>query len=174
MNRILKRLDSVHASLLQTVLPLDAVTFNQRPSEKEWSVGEIVQHLCLVEERVIKDLAKAIDSEPRRVGWARRLIPTSIVSSRLLRVKAPKAVNPLAVPDKAQVIENFELARKRLKDFCRAHPPSRLRNLVFKHPFLGEIDGVATVSFVSYHERRHFKQIREVLKKIKYDPRNDA
>ena len=33
---------------------------------------------------------------------------------------------------------------------------------------VGEIDGVATVSFVGYHEHRHFKQIREVLKKIKY------
>ena len=39
----------------------------------------------------------------------------------------------------------------------------RFRNLVFTHPFLGEIDGVATVSFIGYHELRHYKQIREVL-----------
>jgi len=28
------------------------------------------------------------------------------------------------------------------------------------------IDGVATVSFVGYHEQRHYKQIREVLRKL--------
>ena len=40
------------------------------------------------------------------------------------------------------------------------------KQMVFKHPFLGEIDGIATVSFVGYHELRHYKQIREVIKKL--------
>jgi len=38
--------------------------------------------------------------------------------------------------------------------------------VVFKHPFLGEIDGTATISFIGYHELRHYKQIREVIKKL--------
>ncbi len=42
----------------------------------------------------------------------------------------------------------------------------RLKQVVFKHPFLGEIDGTATISFIGYHELRHYKQIREVIKKL--------
>lgn len=168
MQRVLNRLDRVHEKLLETVRPLDSKVFGERPSENEWSVGEIVQHLFLVEERVLKDLEAGIQREPRRVGWMRRLIPTSIVSSRLLRVKAPKSVNPRSVPEKDQIIQNLEAARVKLKAVCSTHGADRLRNVTFKHPFLGEIDGVATVSFVGYHEHRHFKQIREVLKKIKY------
>ena len=167
MQRVLKRLDRVHDKLLQTVRPLDLQTFATRPSENEWSVGEIVQHLFLVEQRVLKDLEAGIQRDPRRVGWMRRLIPTSIVSSRLLRVKAPKAMNPLSAPEKEEVLQNLEGVRSKLKEVCTTHGAGRLRNVAFKHPFLGEIDGVATVSFVGYHEQRHFKQIREVLKKLK-------
>ena len=166
MNRPLKRLDSVHHQLLETVSPLDPGLFSKRPSDDEWSVAQIVQHLCLVEERVIKDLEAALAKEPQSVGFLRRLLPTSIVSSRLLRVKSPKAVRPVAVLEKEVTIENFNRARNSLKQLCSTHGHDRFKKLVFKHPFLGDIDGVATISFIGYHERRHYKQIREVLKKL--------
>ena len=166
MKKALQRLDSVHHKLLETVTPLNPTLFSRRPSNDEWSVAEIVHHLCLVEERVIKDLEKAITKPPQRVGFLRRLIPTSIVSSRLIRVKAPKAVKPLDAPAKDIAIENFNRARDALKKLCATHGKDRLRQIVFKHPFLGDIDGVATILFVGYHERRHYKQIREALKKI--------
>ena len=75
-------------------------------------------------------------------------------------------MNPLDAPAKDVAIANFAGARNRLKTLCATHGEERFRNLVFKHPFLGEIDGVATVSFVGYHEQRHYKQIREVLRKL--------
>lgn len=166
MNRRLQRLDSVHQKLIVTVSPLASEIFSARPSANEWSVGEIVQHLCLVEERVVKDLERAFAKEPRNVAFLRRLVPTFIVSSRLLRVKAPKAMNPINVPEKAAVIDNYIRARENLKALCATHGKDRFKHIVFKHPFLGEIDGLATVSFVGYHEHRHYKQIREVLKRI--------
>ena len=166
MKNALKRLESVHQQLLSTISPLEPDLYSERPAEGEWSVAEIVHHLCLVEDRVTKELEAAIAREPRRVGVLRRLIPTSIVSLRAIRVKAPKAMNPLDAPAKDMAIANFAGARNRLKTLCATHGEERFRNLVFKHPFLGEIDGVATISFVGYHEKRHYKQIREVLRKL--------
>lgn len=167
MHRALKRLDSVHQKLISAISALEPNVYSQRPAEGEWSVGEIVHHLCLVEGRVTKELEAAIAREPQRVRFFRRLIPTSIVSMRLIRVKAPKAMNPLDAPEREQAIENFDRTRSNLKTLCAAHEEERFRNLVFTHPFLGEIDGVATISFVGYHELRHYKQIREVLGKLK-------
>ena len=95
MKKVLRRLDSVHQKLLGTVSELGPELYSRRPAEDEWSVAEIVHHLWLVEERVIKELEGAIARAPQRVGFFRRLIPTAIVSSRLIRVKAPKAVTPL-------------------------------------------------------------------------------
>lgn len=166
MKKALRRLDSVHQKLIDTINPVPPGLFSQRPSHSEWSIAEIVHHLCLVEERVIKELAGAIAQPPQRVGFLRRLIPTWIVSVRLIRVKAPKAVKPLHAPQKDVAIENYNRARGTLKELCATHGQNRFEQLIFKHPFLGAIDGVATVSFVGYHEQRHYKQIHEVLKKI--------
>jgi len=166
MKRTLRRLDRIHQKLIATIAPIGAEEFSRRPAPEQWSVAEIVQHLYLVEDRVIKDLRRGLAHEPQRVGLLRRLIPTSIVASRLLRVKAPSAVNPLAVLDKDTAIENFQQARNSLSELCATQGPARFRQIVFNHPFLGRIDGVATVSFVGYHERRHHKQILEVLRNL--------
>ena len=166
MKRSLKRLDVVHQKLLDTVQPLAKDLFMQRPSDSEWSVAEILQHLYLVEERVVKDLTLAIAAEPGRGGFFKRLLPTSIVALRIRKFQAPKVVNPVDVPGKDVVLANYNGARQSLKDLCHTHGAKRFRTLVFNHPFFGQIDGAATVDFVGYHEQRHLKQIREVLKKL--------
>ena len=166
MKRLIRRLDSTRTKLLQLIGPLDEPTLNRRPSENEWSIAEIVNHLYLVEERVIKDLEKALAREPRRPGLMRRLVPTSIVASRLIRVKAPKAVDPIGKPETHGNIADLKQTRQQLKQLCETYGRERLSRTTFKHPFLGEITGVATVSFVGYHEQRHLKQMKEVLRRI--------
>ena len=166
MNKALRRLDSIHSKLVDTITPIDDPLFSQSPAENEWSISEIVHHLCLVEERVIKELENELANPPRRIGLLRKLVPISMVASRLLRVKAPRDVNPLNAPARAEVIANYDGVRTRLKELCSTHGQDRFKQVVFKHPFLGEIDGPATISFLGYHELRHYKQIREVIKKL--------
>jgi DinB superfamily len=166
LEKIIKRLDSTHQELLAAVTPLDSEHFTQQPAENEWSIAEVVHHLCLVEERVIEDLVKQLAAEPQTVGLLHRLVPTSIVASRRIRVKAPKAVTPSNPPEKSVAIESFNRSREKLKQLCSKYGRDRLRHVVVNHPFLGKIDGTAAVSFVGYHELRHLKQIREILKKI--------
>jgi DinB family protein len=166
MNRALRRLDSIHSQLLSTIVSMDDSLFSRSPSKDEWSVAEIVHHLCLVERRVIKELEKELANPPRKLSALKKLVPTSIVASRIVRVKAPKAMNPVDPPAKNEIIENYNAARNKLKELCATHGERRLKQVIFKHPFLGDIDGRATISFVGYHEVRHFKQIREVLKKL--------
>lgn len=160
------RLDSIHRRLLDAITPIERERFSERPSQSEWSLAEVVHHLYLVEDRVIKGLEKALSGPPQRIGFLRKLVPTSIVATRFPRLKAPKAVTPLNAPQKEQAIENFSSARDRLKALCSATGEARLKQTVFKHPFLGNIDGIATISFVGYHEKRHYKQIREVIRKL--------
>jgi DinB family protein len=172
MNKILARLDSIREKLLGTVGTLEPEIYSKRPSEGEWSVAEIMHHLALVEARVIKELEGALARPPQRLGVLRRLIPTFIVAVRLVKVKAPGPMNPKDSPDRDEAIANSDRIRSSLKKLCDDYGRERLNEVVFKHPFLGEISGVATVSFLGYHEQRHHKQIREVLKKASAaDPR---
>jgi DinB family protein len=166
MNRSLRRLDSIHLKLMNAIAPLDDSLFARSPSNNEWSIAQIVHHLCLVEQAVTSELEKGLARPPQQVGFLRRLIPTSIVAIRLVRVKAPRAMNPLDPPAKEEVIANYNAARDRLKELCASHGGNRLKQVVFKHPFLGDINGLATISFVGYHELRHYKQLRETLTKL--------
>ncbi len=145
--------------------PLEDRSFKQRPSENEWSVAEILCHLCLVEERVLNVLEKSLTREPQKAGLLKKLIPMSLVASRAVRVKAPQGATPQNPLDKDAGLEAFNTVREKLKALYLTQGKSRLRQVCFKHPFMGAIDGVAAVSFVGYHELRHYKQICEVLRK---------
>jgi uncharacterized damage-inducible protein DinB len=166
LNRTLAKLDSIHGKLLNLVAEVDDEDFPRRPSENEWSVAEIIHHLSLVEQYVLNSLQQSLAQPPQRLPFLRRLVPTRVVAFRLIRVKAPRPVQPLQPPPRDRLIENFNATRANLKALCEQQGSARLRQVIFKHPFLGPLDGTATVSFIGYHEVRHGKQIREVLKKL--------
>ena len=168
MEKIFSRMDEIHARLMSAVEPIDVETFSRRPSENVWSLAEILHHLSMVEQSVLKALQKEIEAPPQRVGLRGRLMPLRLlVGTRLVRIKAPKFVEPTDAPQKAEAMANFNRVREELKDFAQKHGRERLLNLVFKHRVLGPISGVGALSFVSNHERRHFKQVREIIEKLK-------
>jgi hypothetical protein len=166
MKRVLNRLDSVHQKLSTTIAAIDPSFFLKRPAENEWSVAEVIQHLCLVEERLLSGLELALHAPPARVSLLKRLIPSRIVSVRFPRVKAPKAVRPLNSLPKEESLSSYNDVRARLKQFCVEHGRRQLIQTSIRHPFFGDINGVTAVSMVGFHEQRHYKQIREILKKL--------
>ena len=165
MKRVLNRLDSVHQKLSTTVAAIDPNLFPKRPAENEWSVAEVIQHLCLVEARTLSGLELALQAPPTKVSPLKKLIPP-IVSVRFPRVKAPKAVEPLSSLPKEESLSSYNDVRARLKEFCIEHGRNQLNQTSLRHPFFGDIDGVTAVSMVAFHEQRHYKQIREILKKL--------
>jgi DinB superfamily len=167
MEKVFAQLDSTHQKLLQTIMPIDEDRFKRRPAPEQWSIAEIMHHLCLVEQRVIKGLEAELSEPPVRVRLLQRLMPVGLlVGSRVKRVKAPKTVEPHDPPSKEEVIANYENVRSRLKEFSAAHGHDRMKQLAMKHPFLGTFDGVTAIAFVGHHERRHFKQIKETIRKL--------
>jgi DinB family protein len=166
MKRVLNRLDSVHQKLSTTVAAIDPSLFPKRPAENEWSVAEVIQHLCLVEARTLSGLELALHAPPARVSLLKKLIPAGIVSVRFPRVKAPKTVEPLNSLPKEESLSSYNDVRAQLKQFCIEHGRKQLNQTSLRHPFFGDIDGVTAVSMVAFHEQRHYKQIREILKKL--------
>ena len=173
MTKALQRLDSIHLKLMNTIAALDDATLFRTPADDQWSVAQIVHHLVLVENAVIGELEKGLAKPPQRISFLHRLMPTSIVAIRLVRVKAPRGMNPLEPPGKEELISNYDQARNTLKALYETHGPARLKQVAFKHPFLGDITGLATISFVGYHEVRHLKQIRETLRKLNMNSSHD-
>ncbi len=169
MQEIIAQLDSTHQQLLDTVTSVAPETFAQRPSPGEWSIAENIHHLYLTEQAVVKEMEKALAQPPQKLALLNRLIQNVIplVAVRLVRVKAPKYVEPLNAPAKAEVISNYNSIRAKLKEVATKHGTERLANLVLKHPVFGPYDGLHALAFNGYHELRHYKQIKELMGKLK-------
>jgi hypothetical protein len=167
MQRVHRQLDRVHRQLLDAIAPLDAEKFARRPAPGRWSVAEVVHHLCLVEQRIMQQLEHELTQPPGRVPLLNRLIPYRLlVGCRVRRVRAPKAVEPLNPPPKEIAIENYNRQRDQLKAFGNQHGRSRLSRIVLEHPFLGDFNGLKAIAFLGHHERRHYKQIREIIEQL--------
>ena len=167
MNSTLKRFDRVHRQLASTVGGVDPALLSKRPAENEWSVAEVVEHLCLVEGAVMGYLKSKLDQPPVKVSFLKKLLPMRIVSLRVKRLQAPKLVEPSRnLPPMDELLKKFDTIRADTKDVCLKQGRERLSGVCFKHPYFGDMDGVAAVSMVAFHEQRHLKQIREILKKV--------
>lgn len=167
MKSTLKRLDAVHAELKTAVNGVDTALLAKRPAENEWSVAEVIEHLCLVEGAVMKGIKSKLEQPPVKVSFLRKLFPMRIVSLRVKRLQAPKYVQPANdLPPVDELLKKFDALRANTKEICIKEGPQRLGQVCLKHPYFGDMDGPAAISMVAFHEQRHLKQIREIIKKL--------
>jgi DinB family protein len=167
MKSTLKRLDTVHAELKTTVNGVDPALLSQRPAENEWSVAEVIEHLCLVEGAVMKGITAKLAQPPVKVSFLKKFFPMRIVSLRMKRLQAPTYVQPAGdLPPVDELLKKFDAVRATTKELCVKEGSERLSQVCLKHPYFGDMDGAAAVSMVAFHEQRHLKQIRETLKKL--------
>lgn len=167
MKSTLRRLDAVHAELKSTVNGVDPALLAKRPGENEWSIAEVVDHLCLVEGAVMKGIKAKLAQPPVKVGFLRKFFPMRIVSLRMKRLQAPKYVQPASdLPPMDELLRKYDAQRATTKEICITEGPERLSQVCLKHPYFGDMDGAAAVSMVAFHEQRHLKQIRDIIKKL--------
>jgi DinB family protein len=167
MKSTLRRLDAVHAELKTTVNGVDPALISKRPAENEWSVAEVIEHLCLVESAVMKGIKAKLAQPPVKVSFLKKFFPMRIVSLRMKRLQAPKYVQPANdLPPLDELLKKFDEQRARTREICTTEGPQRLRGVCLKHPYFGDMDGTAAVSMVAFHEQRHLKQIREIINKL--------
>src|SRR4051812_46185741 len=112
MKSTLRRLDAVHRQLASTVGAIDPALLAKRPAENEWSVAEVVEHLCLVEGAVMGYLKSKLDQPPVKVSFLKKLLPMHIVSLRVKRLQAPKIVRPSQnLPPMDELLKKFHTIR---------------------------------------------------------------
>ena len=166
MEALFARLDSTRSDLLQLAGSLDDNSFRRKPSDDCWSVAEIITHLCLVERAVLSGLARAQKTHPKEPGLLAHYTPIAAAAFRTFKIKSPDFVVPKNVPPRDELMEMFASTRNNLKSFASEVSKQGLRKLPIKHPVFGDIDGWGAVKFILNHERRHLKQVREVLKQL--------
>ncbi|MGC1620572.1 MAG: DinB family protein [Candidatus Acidiferrum sp.] len=163
-------LDPLIANLARTqsifLRAADAVAaeeWNTRPSQERWSAAELVVHLMMVERAVIEKADRVTQKLPRRIGLLKRIhIPMMLVELRVIRRKSPIPLAPELLRAKEEMLAELREVRGRSRAFLEETRDRDLRDYCWKHPALGTLNTYEWMRFISAHEVRHTKQMREI------------
>lgn len=166
------RLERERQAVVAMATRASSVDLGRRPRPGTWSGIEILAHLVLVEQSVVRLLApESADRPVRLVGGPlpallRRLpcrLRLLLLERRLGRAAAPALVRPADVPERDEVLRRLEAARAATRMALDADDPLRLAGLRRTHAVLGAMDGLEWLEFIAAHDRRHAGQLRAAL-----------
>ncbi|MGI8746146.1 MAG: DinB family protein [Bryobacteraceae bacterium] len=152
--------------LLNAVTGLTAAQTEFRPGPNAWSIPDCLEHITLVETRVMKSIERVLQTapEPQKaatvVGKERLIL--AAVPDRSTKVEAPEQVRPTRQSsDIRKLTAAFQAARERSMRFA-AESDADLRSHFFPHIRFGDLDCYQWLVFLGPHCERHVLQIEEI------------
>jgi len=160
---ILENLGRAQSELLRAADTVPAEQWKTRPSEGRWSAGELVAHLSAIERAILSRADKLLQKPPKSVPFYKRFhVPMMIVERRVIRRKAPAALEPQLVSEKEEMLAELRGVRERTLAFIEETRGRDLSRYNMPHAFLGNLNAYDWLQFVASHEIRHMKQMREI------------
>ena len=167
MEAIVAKLNRSRAGLLSAVERVPAGRWQKRPGNGAWSAAEVVAHLTMVETAVVSGVTKWVQTEPKPVPvWKRLHLPLALTTLRLVKTKTSIPLDARLVGEKDAMLERYRTVREQTLAFVEANRERDLRRWRRPHPFMGSFNGNTWLKFIGYHELRHTKQIREIVKSL--------
>jgi len=157
-------LQSARAQVLKEAEGLSQAQADWRPSDSDWSVGEIIHHLTLAEvgtgkvtSKVLKEAGDAVKPFPADLeGFTPPVTPSGG------RTEAPQAVWPERGKPFAVLVAEMTAARERSRQSVERLGAVDPRPLTFSHPRLGALDLAQWWMLQAWHDGVHLEQLRAV------------
>lgn len=166
--QILKRLDESMSFLETTLAKISDNAWTAKPSPEQWSIGEVVHHLILVEVQRLESI-KAMLSGKKESLPPREGDPPDIAAARTSPNKnqappemLPKAGLPIKVLRAA-----LRRAREETKTFAQGVDLQKAGAVWFKTASLGVVNAAEYLEFLSVHTERHGDQIARIATQVK-------
>lgn len=161
----LEKNNDIRAELFRLVDGLTDEQFNHKPSTKEWSPKEILDHLTRMEKTIIKGIEQQL-ANPESPKAKRK--PIQVSTWRAIKVKAPSHTVPTGeYRTKEEMKVGLHEARMKLLSAYQNADYETLQNKSLKHPVFGQVPLIQWFPFVGLHEKRHVKQLEKTIEKIK-------
>ena len=160
---IIENLARAQRELLRVADSIPGDHWKTKPAEGQWSAGELICHLSAVERFILSRTDKLLQNPPKPVPFYKRFhVPMMIVEARVIRRKAPAAVEPRMVGEKEEMLAELRGVRERTLAFIEETKGRDLCEYNMPHPFLGTLNAYDWLQFIASHEIRHRKQMREI------------
>jgi hypothetical protein len=169
LNELVEEIGKERAGLLECVAGLSQEQTQVRPEPEDWSVGEVLDHLHIIETRVVRlfgiHAAKAAEQ-----GLGPDLSEESVLDSLdqfkpevvTVKIKAPEAVAPRHGMGKNELLAGLETSRADLLDSVQKLSQYDLKQLIQPHPVFGPLNLYQWILLVGKHEHRHATQIKQI------------
>jgi len=135
-----------------------------RPAPDKWSIGEILDHLCLAEQSISRTLSKILQVAAGR-GLIGEAGSTEGISHRIdleiynQAVSAPDSVRPSPERPLDQLFSSLLESRERLLEVAGRVDGRMVTNVAIRHFQLGELDFYQWLALEAAHESKHLAQI---------------
>lgn len=160
---IIENLSRAQSQLLGAADAIPADQWKMKPSQGRWSAGELIAHLSAIERAILSRADRLLQKPPNAVPFYKRFhVPMVIVENRVIRRKAPAALEPQLVGEKEEMLAELRGVRERTLAFIEETRSRDLSKFNMPHAFLGNLNAYEWLQFIASHEIRHTKQMREI------------
>jgi DinB family protein len=151
-------------ALCEQVKNLTEAQLSFRPAPDKWSIGEILDHLCLAEQSISRTLSKMLQvaagrgliQEARTAEDVPHHIDLEIYNQA---VTAPDSVLPSPERPLDQLLSSLGESRDRLLEVARRVDGRMVTNVAIRHFQLGELGFYQWLALEAAHESKHLAQI---------------
>lgn len=164
--------DRVREKLKNTLGHLTQDQTSALPPDEKWTIAEIVEHLSMVEDgmvRICTKLLRKAEAEGRaadgrvQISAAFNEKTAGIENQKL---EAPQIVHPSGEKSIAESIAKLDDNRARLNDLRPMFESFDGTENKFPHPYFGDLSAHEWLVLIGGHEARHLKQIRKMIEKL--------
>lgn len=155
----LKQLDQSRKRLLQILEGLSPDQLSYHPGPERWSIAENIEHVVIVEKRVVGAIEKLLQDPPDTAKQ-------SAISDAELVWQVGTVVEPLKSPDRSLptlrwpaevLLQEFENVRSHTREFTNS-TTSDLRRHFIPHPYFADLDCYQWLLAIGAHCNRHSTQ----------------
>jgi hypothetical protein len=173
---IFDAIDDTRARLGERLAGLNGAQENFRPESGAWSIAEIVEHLAILESRLL-GLVTVMVSKAEKAGLQRspegsefKPVTLEHIAERSRREKyvAPETAQPQGGVSIKESLERLRQSRASLKELRPRIEAADLTSALYPHPAFGPLDAYQWVVMIGHHEDRHLRQIDALLASPEY------
>jgi hypothetical protein len=173
LEEVLNYLDTERSALRDAVELVPLALREQSPGTDRWSVGQVLQHLAMIEKRIGLGMTKwVVDARAGGLGpetetsSVMNSLPLQSIADRSQPRSAPAEFRPQGDLDAASAWTALEQTRAALRAGVLAGDGLALGEVIQPHPVLGPINLYQWLLFVGSHEARHAAQVREIAAEL--------
>ena len=165
----LKYMNDTKADFVKQLTGLSDAQLNFRAGEGRWTIGEIAEHIIVVEQALF-GMFNAPTAKKTYQGDVPRVADTALIlaiTNRGQKFTAPEQVRPNGRwKTREDLLSNFEKTRNATIEAVRSDKAD-LRATFVQSP-MGMIDSFQGMLFIVGHSDRHLAQLKEVKADAKY------